>query len=67
MGEYIATITSATGDAAKAMQRGIQSEKRVLNEMGLEKNTKKFASQTLSGESVNVIPDAVQDGVMYEI
>ena len=60
-------LATKTDDAAKAMQRGIQSEKRVLNEMGLEKNTKKFASQTFSGESVNVIPDAVQDGVMYEI
>ena len=35
--------------------------------MGLEKNSRKFASQALSGESVNVIPDAVQDGAMQVI
>lgn len=35
--------------------------------MGLSKNTSKIASKTNSGKSINVIPDAIKDGVMYEI
>ena len=51
----------------QTVARGIQSEKRVLKEMGLSKNTSKIASKTDAGKPINVIPDAVQDGVMYEI
>jgi hypothetical protein len=51
----------------QALTRGIQSEKRVLQDMGLTKNTKKIASKTNSGKPINVIPDAIQDGVMYEV
>ena len=35
--------------------------------MGLTKNTKKLASTTNDGTPINVIPDAIQDGVIYEI
>lgn len=35
--------------------------------MGLTKNTSKIASRTNSGKPINVIPDAVKDGVMYEV
>ncbi len=51
----------------QAVMRGIQSEKRVLKDMGLTKNTSKIASKTNSGKPINVIPDAIQDGVMYEV
>lgn len=35
--------------------------------MGLTKNTEKIASETMDGSPINVIPDAIEDGVMYEI
>lgn len=35
--------------------------------MGLTKNTKKIASRTNAGETVNIIPDAIKDGVIYEV
>ena len=63
--------TSDTGKLGnrirQALRRGKQSEKRVLQDMGLTKNTKKIASTTKDGTPINVIPDAVKDGVMYEV
>ncbi len=56
-----------TADFQKNMVRGIQNEKKVLNDMGLTKNTKKFDSETNAKKSINVIPDAIQDGMMYEV
>ena len=56
-----------TSKFRQAVMRGMQSEQRVLKDMGLTKNTSKIASKTNSGKPINVIPDAVKDGVMYEI
>ena len=58
---------TTTSKFRQAIMRGVQSEQRVLKEMRLSKNTKKMVSRTNSGKPVNVIPDAVQDGVMYEV
>ncbi len=60
-------LAKAVNKFRQAVMRGIQSEKRVLQDMGLTKNTKKIASKTNSGKPINVIPDAIQDGVMYEV
>lgn len=35
--------------------------------MGVIKNTKKIETVTDKNELINVIPDAIHDGVMYEI
>lgn len=51
----------------EAIARGIQSEERVLKDMGLDKNMSKMPSRTNAGELINVIPDAVKEGVMYEV
>ena len=55
-------------DAAKAMKRGIESEKRVLKEIGEVKNTK-AETVRLKGtkETVTTIPDAVTDTKVIEI
>ena len=78
--DAVATIIPAVpaggGTAIKAARtanfldntkRGVQSEQRVLNDMRLLKNTKKIESITDKKEVINVIPDAIQEGVMYEI
>ena len=65
--EKVSDAGKATNKFRQAVMRGIQSEKRVLQDMGLTKNTKKIASTTKDGTPINVIPDAVKDGVMYEI
>ena len=49
------------------MERGRESEKVVLKELGLEKNTEKIASKTMKEETVNVIPDAVTETRVIEI
>ena len=50
------------------MKRGIKSEKRVLKEMGLEKNTQKFnTTDGVTGVETNIIPDAVDSKTIYEI
>ena len=58
---------SATNKFLQAVARGIQNEKRVLKDMGLTKNTSKMASSTNDKTPINVIPDAIQEGVIYEI
>ena len=58
---------SATYKFLQAVARGIQNEKRVLKDMGLTKNTSKMASSTNDKTPINVIPDAIPEGVIYEI
>jgi RHS repeat-associated protein len=58
---------SRTTKLIENTQRGVKSEQRVLKDMGLIKNTKKIGTVTDSKEAINVIPDAIQDGVMYEV
>ena len=58
---------SATNKFLQAVARGIQNEKRVLKDMGLTKNTSKMASSTNDKTPINVIPDAIQEGLIYEI
>lgn len=65
--DKVSDAGKATNKFRQAVMRGIQSEKRVLKDMGLTKNTSKIASKTNSGKPINVIPDAVKDGAMYEI
>ena len=61
------TADKAT-DALRAMKRGIESEKRVLRDMGLEKNTR-LQKVKLKGteEPVTVIPDAITKDRVIEI
>ena len=60
--------TKAENKAGDAMKRGIKSEKRVLKEMGLEKNTQKFnTTDGVTGVETNIIPDAVDSKTIYEI
>ena len=55
-------------DATKAMERGIQSEKRVLKEIGEVKNTKAMKVELQdTKEIVTTIPDAVNDTKVIEI
>ncbi|MFT6426581.1 MAG: hypothetical protein ACJAYH_001106 [Celeribacter sp.] len=46
----------------QAAQRGRDAEQRVLNDMGMEKNTQKF-----EGPEGNTIPDAIDDTKLVEI
>ena len=62
-----AKAVDKASDAAKAMEKGRNTEAAQLKALGLEKNTKKISSTTISGESVNVIPDAVTDNAIIEI
>lgn len=54
-------------DAVKAMERGRQSEKRVLQEIGEVKNTKRETTTLKTGEEITVIPDAVNKKNVIEI
>ena len=56
-----------TNDVLKAMQRGRESEARILKEMGEVKNTQKYPATLNNGERINVIPDAVTDDRIIEI
>ena len=51
-----AAIVSKANLFRQSIVRGIESEKRVLKDMGLTKNTQKIASKTAKGESINVNP-----------
>lgn len=68
-----AGIKAARGgaDAVKAMKRGRNAEKAVLNSLGLKKNTEMFSVDIemkggLGKQKVNTIPDAI-DEYIYEI
>ena len=63
----VSDVEKGVNKFREAVSRGIQSEKRVLKDMGLTKNTKKIAGEITDGSPINVIPDAIEDGVMYEI
>ena len=65
--DKVANAGKVTSKFRQSVARGIQTEQRVLKHMGLTKNTTKIASKTKIGESINVIPDTIQDGIMYEI
>ena len=54
-------------DMAKYLNRGRETEKRVLEANGYVKNTKKFSAKTLKGQPINVIPDAVTESALIEI
>ena len=69
-----AGIKAARGgaDAVKAMKRGRNAEKAVLNSLGLKKNTEMFSADIemkrgLGKQRVNTIPDAIDDEYIYEI
>ena len=53
--------------AAESMNQGREFEKLILEKVGLKKNTRIFASKTVAGESINVIPDAVTNKYIIEI
>ena len=59
--------TAKTGESSlDAMRRGVESEKRVLMDMGLEKNTQRLKVEK-DGVERTVIPDAVDANTVYEI
>ena len=53
--------------AAESMNQGREFEKLILEKVGLKKNKQLFASKTITGESINVIPDAVTNNYIIEI
>lgn len=53
--------------AQESMNQGREFEKLILEKVGLKKNTRLFASETITGESINVIPDAVTNNYLIEI
>ena len=63
----VAHVTDNATDALSAMGHGREWEKTMLEVLGEEKNTQKIASRTLSGEAVNVIPDAINETAIIEI
>ena len=56
-----------TAETLKAMERGRQSEKRVLQEMRATKNTKREMTTLETGEDITVIPDIVTPKNIMEI
>ena len=63
----VARTGDKTYDMAEWLQRGRETEKRVLEANGYVKNTKKFSAKTLKGQPINVIPDAVTESALVEI
>ena len=63
-GRVTGTI-SKTESATAHMRRGRESEARVLNDMGLSKNTTPYTVK-VEGKDVTTIPDSMQGGV-YEV
>ena len=67
------TINIVTESASKAPVeqiptiRGKMNESKVLNDLGLKKNTTKVQGKTVSGEIRNTIPDAITSDTVYEI
>ena len=67
------TINIATESASKApieqipTIRGKMNESKVLNDLGLQKNTSKVKGRTKNGEVRNTIPDAITSETVYEI
>jgi RHS repeat-associated protein len=53
--------------AAESMNLGREFEKMILDKVGLKKNTRTFASKTMAGEAINIIPDAVTKDYLIEI
>ena len=68
-----ARTASNFNDVAKSTQtipptmRGRINEKRVLNDLGLSKNTKTVQGHTKTGELRNTIPDAITSDTVYEV
>lgn len=59
--------TDKTTDALSAMKRGKESEARVLDDMGLTKNTKSQTVNVPNTGKVTTIPDAETATAVYEI
>ena len=54
-------------ERVSATARGRMNEERVLNDLGLNKNTKTVQGKTKTGEVRNTIPDAITSDTIYEI
>ena len=56
-----------SSDAVSATAHGRMNEERVLNDLGLTKNTTTVQGKTKTGEARNTIPDAITSDTVYEV
>ena len=66
--DAVKSVKAAKGtELVSPTMRGRMNEERVLNDLGLSKNTKTIQGKTRIGEVRNTIPDAITSDAVYEV